>query len=44
MDSINEFLGDVSFLSGEGLFGFAFEFLKASGTWAEAVSKLLGLL
>ncbi|ANE04892.1 porin [Corynebacterium crudilactis] len=44
MDKIYEVLGEVAFLSGDGIFGYGFEFLKASGSWAEAVSKLLGLL
>lgn len=44
MENVTDFLDGVGTLSSNGLFGAAFDFLKASGSWAEAVSKLLGLL
>lgn len=44
MDNVTTFLENLGILSSEGLFGAVFDFLKDSVAWAEAVSKLLGLL
>ena len=49
MNDVTDFLKDVSFLSSgtednPTLFGEIFSFLAASGDWADAVSKLLGIL
>lgn len=44
MSDIYEFLADTSNLSTSGLFGELFSFLGAAGSWADAASKLLGLV
>ncbi len=43
MQDVITFLTDVSTLSSSGLFGAIFDFLGQAGSWAEAVSKLIGL-
>lgn len=43
MQDVTNFLTEVSTLSSTGLFGEIFTLLGTAGTWADAVSKLLGL-
>ncbi|EEW51117.1 hypothetical protein HMPREF0290_0311 [Corynebacterium efficiens YS-314] len=44
MESITDFLANVSNLSSTGLVGTVFGLLKTAGDWADNVAKLLGLL
>ncbi|MBD8030099.1 PorA family porin [Corynebacterium gallinarum] len=44
MESITDFLGNVSVLSSTGLFGAIFGLLKVGGDWADNVANLIGLL
>lgn len=44
MEKVTTFLDNLGVLSSTGLFGDVFSFLAASGNWADAVSKLIGLL
>lgn len=44
MESITDFLTNVSVLSSTGLFGSIFDLLKTAGDWADNVAKLVGLL
>lgn len=43
MQDVLEFLGDLSTLSTTGLIGSVFAFLETSGSWADSLSKILGL-
>ena len=44
MESITDFLGNVSVLSSTGLFGAIFGLLGTAAGWADNVAKLIGLL
>lgn len=44
MESITDFLGNVSVLSSTGLIGSIFTLLGTAGGWADNVAKLIGLL
>lgn len=44
MSDIYQFLTDTAVLSNTGLFGAAFDLLGKAGSWADAASKLLGLV
>ena len=44
MESITDFLTNVSVLSSTGLFGEIFTLLGTAGGWADNVAKLIGLL
>ena len=44
MESIIDFLGNVSVLSTPGLIGSLFGLLGTAGDWADNVAKLIGLL
>lgn len=41
---IVENVAALDILSSYGLLGYVFEFLGTAGTWADAVSKLIGLV